>query len=1172
MNNRLAPIERATARQRIASDPWTSAWVTANAGTGKTKVLTDRVLRLLLTGTLPNKILCITFTRAAAAEMRKRVAEELSDWATLGDAALAAELEHLTGEPPEEGALEAARRLFATVLDDAVGLRIDTIHAFCQDVLKRFPLEAGVAPHFEVLTERDAADLLDEARRQVLLSAQETAAHANPEIATEMAEAVDTLAIEISDLAFDEVMATLTAARHRLLATLGVRQSWAEALRQTLALTTDQTAAGLTAAFVAPDTARDALLADAAAALLSGSGPEQKRGEALRRWLNADAERRAALLPAYERVYLTAEGTRLSRLANKATLQAHGGLEETLAAEADRVGDYKATLKPVRLYELNQAVLRLAEAVIGRFDGLKAERAALDYADLIDLVRRLLSGDKGQASWVQFKLDEGIQHVLVDEAQDTSPGQWQLVRSITDEFFVGMDAHEDMGFDRSVFVVGDPKQSIFSFQGADAAVFSAMREVYKARVTGADQGWEEVTLDVSFRSTQAVLDVVDGAFAPDAAAGGVRAANEALMHLGVREDQFGRVELWPLAPAVPAAEEDAWDLPTVQDGPLEPNLALARQIARTIAGWLESGDPMVWQRQGEGAPFMRPLRPSDVMILVRRRNELVDMIIRELKAADVPVAGVDRMHLGEQISVMDLMVLGDFLLLPSDDLALATVLKSPLVGLGEDQLYDLAQGREGSLWRQLAASDDPDCTHAHSKLAGWLDQVDFLSPFAFFAQMLDGAGETADPHVSGRRAIKGRLGAEVDDPIDEFLALALTYEATRTPSMQDFLHWARGGETVIKRDLDQADRDEVRVMTVHGAKGLQAPIVFMPDTTSIPEDRERVLWGAADDVPLWAPRRAYEVEPMDTRRADATTLRLDEYRRLLYVALTRAEDRLIVCGAAPRTEIKPDCWYELVKAGMDAMAARETMAFPDWEGDGWVHERGAAVAGRAQQAGQAGALPPGWLFETPPPEERPPSPLTPSRAVDDEPPVLPPLGEDGGSRFRRGLVIHRLLQSLPDLPPGEWEDASARYLSRPAVGVDAGEAAEIAAEVLKLLNDPAFAPLFGPGSRAEVPLTGLIGGHVVSGQIDRLVVDDETVSIIDYKTNRPPPRNEADVAPVYAGQMALYRALLRQIYPGRAVKCYLLWTSEPRIMRLSGAFLDDNLPTTAVVDPGDPPT
>ena len=1165
MNSRPTPGDRATARQRVASDPWTSAWVTANAGTGKTKVLTDRVLRLLLTGTRPNKILCITFTRAAAAEMRKRVAGELSDWATLDDESLAVELEHLTEEPPSDEDLVRARRLFATVLDDSIGLRIDTIHAFCQEVLKRFPLEAGVAPHFEVLAERDAADLLDEARRQVLTSAQATGAQANPE----MAAAVDTLSIEISDLAFDEVMAVLTHERHRLMETLGAQESWAAALRHTLALTTDQTAAGLTAAFVAPEAARDAGLADAAEALLAGSGPEAKRGAALQRWLAADADRRTALLPAYDRVFLTLDGTPLSRLANKGTLAAHPGLEDTLTAEADRLVEYKDTLKPVRLFELNQAVLRLAEAVITRFDALKAERAALDYADLIDRVRRLLQGADGQASWVQFKLDEGIEHVLVDEAQDTSPNQWALVRSITDEFFIGMGAHEEMGFDRSVFVVGDPKQSIFSFQGADAAVFSDMRGNYRAQVSQAEQTWADVTLDVSFRSTPAVLEVVDRVFADDAAAGGVRAAGDDLMHLGVREDQYGRVALWPLAPATPPAEEDAWELPAVQDGAIEPNLALARQITRTIKGWLDDRAPMVWQRQGAGAPFMRPPRPSDVMILVRRRNELVDMIVRELKAADVPVAGVDRMHLSEQISVMDLMVLGDFLLLPSDDLALATVLKSPLIGLGENQLFELAQGREGNLWQQLAKSDDPDIAAAHGKLAGWLDQVDYLTPFAFFAQVLDGADDGADPEKSGRRAIRSRLGAEADDPVDEFLALALTYEATRTPSMQDFLHWVRSGDTVIKRDLDQADRDEVRVMTVHGAKGLQAPIVIMPDTTSIPEDRARVLWGETGEVPLWAPRRAFEVEPMITRRADATALRLDEYRRLLYVALTRAEDQLIVCGAAPRNEIKPDCWYELVKAAMERAAAGEVMTFPDWEGQGWVHERGAIKPGKATQGAGGDTSAPAWLFQKPLPEEDPPSPLTPSRAIDEEPPVFPPLAEDGSSRFRRGLVIHRLLQSLPDLPDTEWEDAAARYLARPAVGLEPGEAAEIAAEVLSLLRDPAFAPLFGPGSRAEVPLTGLVAGHVVSGQIDRLVVDDRTVSVIDYKTNRPPPKNEADVAPVYAGQMALYRALLRQIYPEKDVECYLLWTSEARIMRLSGAFLDDNLPTTAVVDPED---
>jgi ATP-dependent helicase/nuclease subunit A len=1158
------PAERASRRQRQASDPWTSAWVTANAGTGKTKVLTDRVLRLLLAGTLPNRILCITFTRAAAAEMRKRVAGDLSDWATLDDAALAAEIHALTDEAPDTETLDGARRLFATVLDDSIGLRIDTIHAFCQEVLKRFPLEAGVAPHFEVLTERDATDLLDEARRQVLSSAQADGPASNPG----MAAAVDALSIEIDDRAFDEVMAALTAARHRLAGSLGATQSWAGALRDVLALTTDQTAAGLTAAFVAADTGRDQALAQAATALQGDTDAERKRGVALHRWLDAEPDRRTALLPAYELVFLTTGGERRKKLANKAPREAMPDIEDILGAEADRLMDYKARLQPVRLFELNQAVLRLAEAVINRFEQLKAGRAALDYADLIERVRRLLQS--GQAAWVQFKLDEGIEHVLVDEAQDTSADQWQLVQSITDEFYTGMDQHEDKGLDRSVFVVGDPKQSIFSFQGADAAVFSAAHETYRRRVTDAGRRWEDVPLMESFRSTQAVLDIVDQTFADDETSAGVRAAGDLLQHTAVREDQYGRVELWPLAPAIAAEDEEPWDLPTVREGPLAPNLALARQIANTIKGWWESREPMVWVRPQNDPPFLRPLRPSDVMILVRRRNELVDMIVRELKAADVPVAGVDRMHLGEQISVMDLMVLGDFLLLPSDNLALATVLKSPLIGLSEDQLFALAHGRERTLWQQLGLSDDPDSVQARKRLGDWLDQVDYLSPFDFFSRVLDSA--TGDPRQSGRRDIRARLGSEADDPIDEFLTLAATYEATRTPSMQDFLHWVRRGETVIKRDLDQADRDEVRVMTVHGAKGLQAPIVFMPDTVSIPRDSDRILWGGEDDVPLWAPLRRYETETMKDRRAESETRRLEEYRRLLYVALTRAEDRLIVCGASPKTKIQEGCWYEAVKGGIARLGEPAEMTFANWTGEGWVYDRGKQATGDVREDETAATPRQEWLYAPAPPEDTPPRPLTPSRAVEEEPPVFPPLAEDGGSRFRRGLVIHRLLQSLPDLPPDDRENAINRYLSRPAVSLGDEENAQIAAEVLALLSDPALASLFGPGSRAEVPLTGLVDGHVVSGQIDRLVVDNHSVSIVDYKPNRPPPLEEAGVAPLYAAQMALYRALLHKIYPGREVNCSLLWTSEARIMQLSGAFLDVNLPTAGVVDPGDAAT
>jgi ATP-dependent helicase/nuclease subunit A len=385
--------------------------------------------------------------------------------------------------------------------------------------------------------------------------------------------------------------------------------------------------------------------------------------------------------------------------------------------------------------------------------------------------------------------------------------------------------------------------------------------------------------------------------------------------------------------------------------------------------------------------------------------------------------------------------------------------------------------------------------------------------------------------------------------------------------MQDFLHWVRSGDTVIKRDLDQGDRDEVRIMTVHGAKGLQAPLVFLPDTTSVPRDTDRILWGGESDVPLWAPRRAYETEVMAARRDDTETLRIEEYRRLLYVALTRAEDRLIVCGAAPKTKLDPRCWYEQVVAGISAKGRKEGIQLNGWSGEGWIYETGEAATGDAVATAP---LPPpdvSRLLTLPAPEDDPPQPLTPSRAVAEEPPVFPPLAEDGSARFRRGLVIHRLLQCLPELPPDQWEGAAARYLARPATGIAAGQAVDIAGEVLTLLRDPAFAPMFGAGSRAEVPLTGMVGAHVVSGQVDRLVVRDGAVSIVDYKTNRPPPADEAGVAPLYATQMALYRALLQRIYPDHVVNCYLLWTAEPRIMKLSNGLLEGHLPTSGVVDP-----
>jgi ATP-dependent helicase/nuclease subunit A len=544
---------------------------------------------------------------------------------------------------------------------------------------------------------------------------------------------------------------------------------------------------------------------------------------------------------------------------------------------------------------------------------------------------------------------------------------------------------------------------------------------------------------------------------------------------------------------------------------------------------------------------------------VRRRNQFVGELLRALKQRDVAVAGADRLILTEQLAVQDLVALGRFLLFPDDDLTLAAVLKGPLFGFDEDTLFDLAHGRgRERLWDRLRsrAEANQSLRQTTEQFSALLARADFMAPYELYAEILGAGG--------GRRALLERLGPEAEDPVEEFLALTLVYEREHAPSLQGFLHWLAAGDTEIKRDFAARQRDEVRILTVHGAKGLEAPIVFLPDTMQLPKPPEALLWTEREDLPLWRPRAEFTV-PVYAAERDAVARRhLQEYRRLLYVGLSRAQDRLYICGWQTRVPPKETCWHALCRAGLAEIAAPFAFDATALIGrDGWCGEGlRLAAAQTAAAVLEAPAIPaaparslPSWLKEPPPTEPTPPRPLIPSRPSGAEPPVSSPLAAQGRDLFKRGLLVHRLLQSLPDLPAAEREAAARRFLALPAHALPAEEQEEIRRETIAVLRHPDFAPIFGPGSRAEVPVVGLVEGQALSGQIDRLAVTEDRVLIVDFKTLRSPPTTEAEVAPVYLRQLALYRAALARIYPGHEVRCALLWTEGPRLMPISPELL-----------------
>lgn len=1170
-----APARSANENQSMAADPLKSVWVGASAGTGKTKVLIDRVLRLMLprgggTGqeaTRPDKILCLTFTKTAAAEMSNRIYKKLGNWAVMPDDALKTDLKNLMGETPPEATLHAARRLFARVLDTPGGLKFLTIHSFCQSVLKRFPVEAGLPPHFELMDEQSAIEYLTRSLHDIIAATKR-----DPQSA--LAQAFNQLVLHLDPESMNDLMAKIMSKRSHLARILDAHDDRdgkaANTIRDVyrhLGLDPSDTEEKVLADVDNLHPNDEANLRRVLRALLDGGKRDGDKAAAMQPWLEKPAQR-VQLYHSYRRAYFKADGDLYKDFANKGTVAACPDLNDIMLREAERLQVIDNKLQAVKLAGLNAALLTVASEMVGRYEKYKRQTDRLDYEDLIIKTSELLA-EKSMVSWVLFKLDEGIDHILVDEAQDTSPYQWRVIEALSLEFFSGMGTRGDVL--RTLFVVGDEKQSIFSFQGAEPKKFFEMQKFFGERVREVQDGWE-VFLEHSFRSTRAVLDVVDGTFADENVRRGVVAdiARE-VRHVAFRQGQAGMVEIWPLIRPSLREEQESWQMPVAVERGDNAASQLAKKIAGTVRGWIDSGEILVSKN--------RPVRAGDVLILVQSRSALVEMLMRALKEAQVPVAGIDRMTLTQEIAVMDLLALAAFALLPKDDLTLATLLKSPLVGLGEDDLYTLCHGRSGSLLGAVQAQR-PDIA---AYLYKWVNKAGEATPYEFFAEALN-TPCFADK-TSGRRAFYGRLGGDIHDALDEFLNAALNYEQSHTPSLQKFTDWFMRGESDIKREQEAHNANQVRIMTVHAAKGLQAPIVFLPDSAKKSHDhnkaRIRLIWppenavAGALNVPLWSPRAEFDADPYAGLRDAAREGQEEEYRRLLYVALTRAEDRLYVCGFQTHRQPAEDCWHKLVEAGFPATAAPlpfrvdgEPVIDQKSKAELFARRHGYAQEAAHEKSDDKKAVNdalrepvPDWAFKPPQAEPEPSLPLAPSKPGEDEPAVKGPLAEEEDYRFRRGILVHQILEILPTLPQAVWDKSLAGYLARPALGLKQAERAQLAGEILNVLRHPEFAPIFGAGSRAETPVVGIAGvNRVLSGQMDRLLVTDKEVLVIDYKTNRPPPKRVEDVHIAYLKQMAAYRAVMEKIYPGRPVKCALLWTDGPTLMPLPDVLLDKYAP------------
>lgn len=1163
------PVAQASRDQAIVSDPGASAWVDASAGAGKTKVLTDRALRLMLAYNAPDRILCLTFTKAAAAEMANRIVRELAAWATAPADGLARALLDLTGRRPGDGMLARARALFAAVVDAPGGLKVQTVHAFCQSALERFPIEAGAPPGFAALDERGQADLMTEARDRTLAAAMA----ADP--VAPLARALDRMALRGAEDALDAILRDLLSERARLKA-LGGADGAAAAVFAMLDIADEAAADAALTGPIDPPADIVAGLGRLAEAYADGRSEDVTKHGQIAGWLALSPTERKSRLSELLAAFFTenGDGDARSRAATAGVKKAnawfdavHGEMLAYVEALRDDVRRATSALDTV-------AAVRLAADVEARYERMKRTRAALDFDDLILMTRDLLQSDGG-AGWALYKLDQGVDHILVDEAQDTNPEQWQIVHALAGEFF-----QTDGADDRTVFAVGDPKQSIFSFQRADPNEFARSKAHFEAAAAAAKRMFHPRPLAVSFRSVPAVLHAVDATFAATAAAEGLAPDNAPPEHTAARTGLPGRVEFWPLTEPATEAKGDIWDpLTDYPEGDAKAEVRLADDVANEIAALIADPDARV------GATAERPqgrrIVASDVMVVVQHRAPFADALARALKARNVATAGVDRMRLSRQLAVRDLMALAQAATLPEDDLAVACLLKSPLCNLTESTLFDLAYGRGRlPLWLKLKqAATAPGA--AANVAAAWtllrdaMAQADFRPPFDFFQWALG--------PMQGRARLIAAMGAAVADPIDEFVALALRYAGERPASLTGFLTWVDRDQADVKRELE-GPAAGVRLLTAHSAKGLQAPVVFLPDTARAGGGRpRRLFWPstAAGPTPLLgAARQKLDCAAVRQRRQTQEAADAAERRRLLYVAMTRAEDRLYVVGWRQGRGRSPGCWHELVEDGFARLRdrfgdmVREALAD---DGDGpprlVFDDPGAygETAGDADiVAAPAGDRPsrPDWLDRPAPRSVGADRTLAPSTAAANDgetsPPALSPLARglrraDAAVRFGRGLLIHKLLERLPAVTSADRRRVGAAFLDR-AADLPPSERDRLLAAVTDLLDAPVFGAVFAPETLAEAPIAGEIGGRRYAGVIDRLALGPDRALIVDFKTNRPPPQGPDGTPPAYLRQMALYRALARQAFPNRTVATAILWTEAPRLDPLADALLDPFAP------------
>ncbi len=1113
--------------QKIAANPNFSVWVSASAGTGKTTVLVNRLLRLFLNDVEPSKVLCLTYTNAGAIEMQNRIYKKTLDWATIPDEDLKKELNNLLDDKDEsfdfDELFSKARKLFSKLIDNPMPLKIYTIHAFCQSILKRFPIEACITPHFKIIEDSEVKNLLNEAYQKLIhtLKNDKTIDY------VDVFKSFTYLMQNTPEIEFDNLVETIVDGREHFFELcqkyktkskmldylkskiFGNSQYANESFLNDINLFKANILDHIPSGFI--DNLKRVLSVD-----------NGKKSLARLNLISTFLQEKniSKKFDVYKKIFLNSDDSiPKDCILNKKSINEDIKFVDNVSRETIRIRNAVEFINSIEIYNATSSVLDIGLTLNTIYEGLKKKRGVMDFTDLITTVKNLFDKDN-ISSWILYKLDGGISHVLIDEAQDTSPIQWEIVDKLTEEFFTSGSDKKNV---KSLFSVGDRKQSIFSFQGANIKLFEKYKNHFKERIEFENYPFFDLPLNRSFRSCKNILNTVDDVIKNS---NGVLLPNEDITHIPNRKDSFGLVEVLPLVKSIEDETKKCFKPPIENINVFNTDIEMANVLATKIKYLLDN--EYISDSKNDEPKRVRKIEPKDIMILVRKRN-LVDNITRALLAKNIPLAGRDKLSLSDNIAIEDLISLLKFVLFNYDDLSLAEVLKSPLYNLTDDDLFDLCFNRKDeTLYSMLCKSEK--YKDISDDLKYLIDFSKTALPFEFFDYILKVQNK--------RKNFISRLGIEVIDILNGFLSQCLSYDNLKLgKSLSDFYEWFSLNEVEVKRNMEQVN-NTVRIMTVHSSKGLEAPVVFIYNANAVlSSSRDRIIWN--EDFPMYKTSNFKNSGKVFSDMIENNNnANQEEFYRLLYVAMTRARDRLYVIGSENKSK-DAKTWYSCIKESL--LSNPETKINNDtktnFTHDVFVNDEfvvlGENETGDISNITKSSVEIPLNLPEFFDKKEDDIPSF--SKNIDAKSP-LSQYDKNENSSLSRGTIIHKLLEHISKFNGEDVEKFIDFYLSKTQIE----DKNLIKNNILELYNNPEYNFIFNSNNLSETEIITSENGTSQILRVDKVVFDNDDIWIIDYKTDK-----QTDTVPSsYRKQLEKYKDAITKIYPNKKIHIAILWIND----------------------------